>query len=268
MSTDPARTAGPAGDTSLDRDTHLDIVIPVYNEGENIVPVVRTLVEWVETPFRILLCYDFDEDNTLTALREAGDLGAEIVYVKNTGRGAHGAVLSGFRASTGDAVLVFPADDVLNARQLDAMVAQIRAGCDIVAASRFIPGGGMYNCPWLKDTLVRLAAWSLYHLAGVPTHDASNGFRMFSRRAIREIAIESSEGFTYSLELLVKAHRRGWRVGEVPVIWLERSKGVSRFKVINWLPAYLRWYRYAFETAIGRRLHRPLPGDPRPGARR
>jgi hypothetical protein len=88
---------------------------------------------------------------------------------------------------------------------------------------------------------------------------------MFSRRAIRELPIESTVGFTYSLELLVKAHRRGWRVGEVPVVWVERSKGVSRFKVINWLPAYLRWYRYAFQTAIGRRLHLPLPSDPRAG---
>lgn len=253
-------------------DHHLDIVIPVYNEGENIVPVVRSLVEWVKTPFRVLICYDFDEDNTLTALREAGDLGAEIVYVKNTGTGAHGAVLSGFRASTGDAVLVFPADDVLNARMLDQMYAQIRAGRDIVAASRFMPGGGMYDCPWLKDTLVRLAATSLHHLAGVPTRDASNGFRMFSRRAIRELPIVSSEGFTYSLELLVRAHRRGWRIGEVPVIWVERSKGVSRFKVLNWLPAYLRWYGYAFETAIKRRLGLPLadraPRRARAAARR
>jgi dolichol-phosphate mannosyltransferase len=167
--------------------------------------------------------------------------------------------LSGFRASTADAVLVFPADDTLNARMLDRMYALIQDGCDIVCASRFVPGGGMYDCPWLKDTLVRLAATSLHQLAGVPTHDASNGFRMFSRRAIQELPIQSTEGFTYSLELLVRAHRLGWRVGEVPVIWVERSKGVSRFKVLNWLPAYLRWYGYAFQTAIGRRLGLPLP---------
>jgi glycosyltransferase involved in cell wall biosynthesis len=234
-------------------DGRLDVVIPVYNEGENIVPAVRTLVEWVRTPFRILICYDRDDDNTLTALEAAGDLGVAIVYVKNTGVGAHGAVLSGFRTSTAEAVVVFPADDVLNARIVDPMFELIQDGCEIVAASRFVAGGGMYHCPWLKDTLVRLAAWSLYHLAGLPTHDASNGFRMFSRRCIRELPIESTAGFTYSLELLVRAHRRGWRVGEVPAIWVERKAGTSRFRVLRWLPAYLRWYGYAFATTWLRR---------------
>ena len=120
----------------------------------------------------------------------------------------------------------------------------------MVSASRFIPGGCMQGCPWLKDVLVRSANFTLHHFVGIPTHDASNGFRLFSRRVLDEIEIESSIGFTYSLELLVKCHRRGWQIGEVPAQWFERTKGASRFRVLKWLPAYLRWYGYALGTTF------------------
>ena len=57
----------------------------------------------------------------------------------------------------------------------------------------------------------------------------------------------------YSIELLVKCHRLGWRIGEVPARWFERAHGASRFQVVKWLPDYLRWYRYAFATSYLRR---------------
>ena len=75
----------------------------------------------------------------------------------------------------------------------------------------------------------------------------------FSRRVIEQIAVESEQGFCYSIELLVKTHRLGWRVAEVPAVWFERKHGVSRFKVLRWLPAYLRWFGYAFATRFLRR---------------
>ena len=90
------------------------------------------------------------------------------------------------------------------------------------------------------------------------TSDATSGFRMFSRRLIENIPVESDQGFCYSIELLVKAHRLGWRIGEVPAVWFERKHGASRFRVLTWLPAYLRWYLYAFETTFLRRSPRSV----------
>jgi hypothetical protein len=133
------------------------------------------------------------------------------------------------------------------------MVTLARGGCDIVCASRFMPGGTMVGAPPLKAALVRAANFTLRHLARLPTTDASNGFRMFSRRVIEAIAVESDQGFCYSIELLVKAHRLGWPIAEVPVQWFERRHGQSRFRVLKWLPAYLRWYGYAFATTFLRR---------------
>ena len=74
------------------------------------------------------------------------------------------------------------------------MVAKARAGCDIVCASRFMPGGRMEGCPWLKAALVRSAAFLLYHFARLPTHDPTSGFRLFSRRVIEQITIEFGSG--------------------------------------------------------------------------
>jgi dolichol-phosphate mannosyltransferase len=126
-------------------------------------------------------------------------------------------------------------------------------GCDVVCASRFIPGGSMIGCRWYKAVPVRLVALTLHSLARLPAHDPTNALRLFSRRLLDRVRIESSEGFTYSIELLVKCHRLGWRIGEVPAQWFERREGASRFRVFNWAPAYLRWYLYAYATTYLRR---------------
>jgi glycosyltransferase involved in cell wall biosynthesis len=243
-----------------DAPPRLDIIIPVYNEGANILPTLQSILRSVKTPPRVLICYDREDDDTLPAINDnrtaLGPLA--ISLVRNRGRGAHGAVLSGFAASTAPFAIVLPADDDYNAGILDAMVARAEAGCDIVCASRFIPGGSMTGCPWLKAALVRAGNFSLFHLARLPTRDASNGFRLFSRRVMDDIVVESDRGFCYSIELLVKCHRLGWRIGEVPARWFERAHGTSRFQVIRWLPAYLRWYLYAFATTYLRRPARTV----------
>ncbi|WP_316189920.1 glycosyltransferase [Bradyrhizobium sp. SZCCHNS1054] len=236
-------------------DHQLDVVIPVYNEGGNILATLGALARELKTPARVLICYDFEEDDTLPAVREHPEThaGLKVAFIRNSSRGAHAAVMAGFAASTAPIVVVFPADDDFNAGILDRMVALMRRGCDVVCASRFMLGGTMQDCPWLKAVLVRTAAFTLHHLAMLPTRDPTSGFRMFSRRVIDRIAIESDQGFCYSIELLVKVHRLGWRIGEVPALWFERQHGASRFQVLKWLPAYLRWFRYAFATTYLRR---------------
>ncbi len=226
----------------------LDIVIPVYNEGDNIRPVLDSFRRHVKTPWRVLICYDREEDNTLPVVRACQQEGFAVQLVKNRGRGALGAVLTGFAESTAPAVLMFPADDDFNAPRIDEMVALFRDGCEIVAASRFMPGGCMKDCPWLKAALVRCSAFALHHLARLPARDPSNGLRLFSRRVLDRIEIESQVGFAYSIELLVKTHRLGWRIGEVPAGWFERRAGQSRFQVLKWVPQYLQWFGYAFAT--------------------
>ena len=106
----------------------------------------------------------------------------------------------------------------------------------------------MKGCPLLKSILVRTASITLYLLSSIPVQDASNGFRLFSRRLINEVTIESKIGFAYSLELLTKCNRLKLKISEVPAQWEERSEGSSRFKVFKWLPQYLNWYLYGLGT--------------------
>lgn len=230
----------------------LDIIIPVYNEGRNIMRVLDSLRRNVRARSRVTLVYDHEDDDTLAVIRERPPDSA-LRTVINRGRGAFDAVVTGLVASTAPYVVVYAADDDYNACRLDAMVACARAGAEIVVASRLTRGGTMTGAPLLKGMLVRTAGLVLRHLARLPVHDPSNGFRLFSRRVIDGIYLESSKGFTYSIEYLVKCHRLGWRIAEVPVDWRERTHGHSRFRVLSWLPAYLRWVMYAFATQYLRR---------------
>jgi dolichol-phosphate mannosyltransferase len=231
----------------------LDIVIPVYNEGQNIVSVLESFRRELLFPYRVLICYDFDADTTLEALKPLSSEEYRFELVKNNGRGVLDAIRAGLRQTTAPFVLTFPADDDYNAPRINGMLEKAQSGCDIVCGSRFIPGGCMKRCPWLKAFLVRTAALGMYYIARVPSHDATNGLRMFSRRVVDQIPIESQVGFAYSIELLVKCHRLGWAIGEVPFMWQERKAGKSRFRTLRWMPAYMHWVWYALATTWLRR---------------
>jgi glycosyltransferase involved in cell wall biosynthesis len=246
-------------------DIPLDIVIPVFNEAENIIAVLEALRNEVSTPFRVQICYDHEDDNTLPVLRDYHQDQFELVLTRNEGQGPHGAVTTGFRHAVGRCVLVFPADDTFNANIIDTMYDRYRTdGCHVVAASRFMKGGSMRGCPWLKSFLVRFASFTLHYLAFIPIKDASNGFRLFSKELLQATQIESTLGFTYSIELLVKCHRYRWGIAEVPAQWIEREAGESSFKLFKWLPHYLKWYFYGFRTTYLRLKEDPHQ-DSKPG---
>jgi len=224
----------------------LDIVIPVYNEGPNILRTLDWLFRSNKTAFRVFIVYDKEDDDTIPVIKNiTHEYKNRIVLVKNKGRGPHSAVCTGFEKSTSPAVIMYPADDDYNDGLIDRLFKKWKEeGCEIVCASRFIKDGCMKGAPLLKNVLIRIAAFTLCHVGRISTHDPSNGLRLFSRRVLNEFEIESSQGFTYSIELLMKTHRKGWKIGEVPAKWHERKEGQSRFKVLKWLPAYLRWFFY------------------------
>lgn len=226
---------------------YIDIIIPVYNEGENIIHLLQAFEDKVQTSIRILICYDQDDDNTLAAIKVFKSR-FQIRLIKNEGKFAHGAVMTGIKHSDAPAIISYMADDDYNAGLIDEMVALFRQGSAVVCASRFISGGSMVNCPWIKAVIVRIVSFSLYHFARLPSHDATNAFRLFSRKFLEQVEVESTDGFTYSIELLAKSHRLGLKISELPAKWFERSNGSSRFRVFKWAPAYLRWYFYIIET--------------------
>ena len=224
----------------------LDIIIPIFNE-EKISHLFELLESDVKTPFRVLLCFDSYKDNTLNCY-DSEDYSFDIDLVLNKGKGVHSAILTGFHESKADALLVYPADDLINTQIIDNMYSYFLKGCHVVVASRFIKGGSMRNCPFPKNLLVRLGNFSLFLLSSIPVMDASNGFRLFSKELVNNVQIESKKGFTYSIELLVKARRLNFVIAEIPSQWAERISGKSNFKLISWLSEYLKWYFYGLAT--------------------
>jgi hypothetical protein len=80
---------------------------------------------------------------------------------------------------------------------------------------------------------------------GLPTRDPTNSFKAYRRDFLERTPIESAAGFSLGLELTVKAHFAGERVEEIPATWRDRTAGESRFRLMAWLPLYLRWYFWA-----------------------
>ena len=233
----------------------VDFVMPVYNEGPNIARALEELHRAVALPMRVLVVYDFDEDDTVPVVRALAPRYPGVELVRNTlGRGVLNAVRAGIAAATAEVVVITMADLSDDVAIVPRMVALIREeGYDIVCASRYMRGGRQIGGPWLKGFLSRAAGVSLYWLAGLPTHDATNAFRAYRRGVLVEFPIEGQGGFAYSLEITAKAHAAGRRIAEVPSTWRDRSAGASRFLLRAWLPHYLRWYFFALTHRPSRR---------------
>jgi dolichol-phosphate mannosyltransferase len=225
----------------------LSVVVPVYNEPDNIGPTLRRITNQVETPHEILVVYDFDADTTVPVVRELqADLPAVRLHRNDLGRGVLNAMKAGIAASDTPLVLITMADGSDEMDRVDEMVRLAQDGAAVVAGSRYMRGGGQVGGPVVKRLLSRAAGLTLHWLAGVPIHDATNNFKVYRRDFLDSVTIESTGGFELALELTAKASRTGRAMAEVPTTWRDRSAGESRFDIRAWLPKYIRWYVHAF----------------------
>jgi glycosyltransferase involved in cell wall biosynthesis len=230
----------------------LSVVMPVFKEGEAVEPVLRSMDAAIAEPHEILVVYDFDEDPTVPVIdRLSTELPAIRGLRNDLGRGVLNAMKAGIAASAGTYVLISMADGSDEPHVVDPMVRLAREGADVVSASRYMRGGRQVGGPPLKRLMSRTAGLTLHWFAGVPTHDPTNNFKLYSRRFLDTVTIESTAGFELALELTVKATIAGRRVAEVPTTWRDRTAGESNFKLRKWLPHYLHWYWTAFRARLG-----------------
>jgi glycosyltransferase involved in cell wall biosynthesis len=229
----------------------VSVVVPVYEEGEAVVPFLDRLFASVTLPCEVLAIYDAPDDSTVPFLDKYARAEDRLRPTHNTyGRGPANALRFGFDHAAADVIVVTMADGSDDARQIDDLVQLVERGVVVAAASRYMQGGQQVGGPFLKRTLSRLAGRSLHLFARVGTHDATNSFKAYNRAFVREVGIESEAGFEVGLELVAKARRRRLPVAELPTIWLDRELGDSNFQLMAWLPQYLRWYRHAFGSRI------------------
>lgn len=228
----------------------LGIIIPVYNEANNIGETIRAIEAKVKTPHAIYIVYDFDEDNTLPVVERLKEGGIDLVLLKNAAGRVVNAIKTGLRGANEKYVLVTMADLSDDYGVVDAMVQRAGQGFDVVCGSRYAKGGRQIGGPLLKKTLSRLAGISLRYLARVPTSDVTNSFKLYRKTMVDVLTIESDGGFEIGMEIVIKAHFSGYRVTEVPCTWHDRQQGASRFRILRWMPNYLKWYHFALKNAL------------------
>ena len=234
----------------MKENNEFDILIPVFNENETIIKTLKNIISSVKYNYNIFICYDYDEDPTLKIIKENFDNDSKILFIKNSSKGFNSALISGFKHSRAKAVLFYMADDHINHNKINLCYEKFKEGYQVICPSRLMKGGKMIGNPFLKSLLTRLASFFLFYFTSFPIKDSTNSFRLFSRDLLDKIKIESDKGFTLSLELTAKAHRLKYKIIEIPVTWIEREKGKSRFKLFSFIIPYTKWLFYIINTSI------------------
>jgi glycosyltransferase involved in cell wall biosynthesis len=232
----------------------LSVVIPVYREGEAARGTIAAVAERAPQPHEILVVHDEADDPTVAVVEDLRRTYPQVRAVHNQlGRGPALALRAGFATARGEAVLVTMADASDEPDDAAKMLDRIeREGFDLVAASRYMSGGRQLGGPPVKTFLSRSAGRSLHLLIGLPTSDPTSAFKMYRRTLLDRLDIESAHGFEISLEITVKTFLAGYRITEVPTTWRDRERGQSNFRLLQWLPHYLRWYRLALSKGLWR----------------
>lgn len=221
----------------------ISVILPVYNEGKNISEQIEELEKTIATKHEIVIVYDFDEDDSVIPVKKLQKKYNHIILVKNIfGGGLINAVKTGFEKAKGDFVVVMPADLADDPQTINKMCQKMNKGYDVVCATRYSKGGRKFGGGLIKTTLSRLAGLLAPLLLGIPTTDIANGFKMYRKQVLEKIKIESRGGWEFSMEIVIKAHKAGFKVCDVPTVWRDRVSGKSKFKLLKWLPYYLKWY--------------------------
>jgi len=207
------------------------VCVPTYNEAENVVPIVEAIL--AAAPVEVLVVDDGSPDGT-GQLADAIAAREPRVHVlhreKKEGLGrAYLAAFAWALARPYDLVLEMDADFSHHPRYLAPMLARAREA-DLVLGSRYVEGGGTVN--WGLGRRILSKGGSLYArtILGVPYRDLTGGFKCFRREVLEGIDLPTVQctGYAFQIELTYRAHRRGFRVAEVPIVFEDRRVGKSK----------------------------------------
>jgi dolichol-phosphate mannosyltransferase len=207
------------------------VCLPTYNERENLEPMVRALAGEDVT---VLVIDDNSPDGTgEIADRLAAELDRVSVLHRERKEGLGPAYLAGFRralADGADLVLEMDCDFSHDPKDVPRLIAAVEAGADVALGSRYVPGGGVRNWGFHRRLLSRGA--SLYtRLLLMPIHDATGGFKCFRREVLNSIDLDKIEAegmVSFQVETTYRALRKGFRVVEVPIVFVDRTAGQSK----------------------------------------
>lgn len=228
------------------------VVIPTYNEAENIVPLAQAVLEQ-DASLDVLVVDDASPDGTGERVQREGKREPRLLLLARPGKlGLGSAYLAGFRYGLDhgyDQILTMDGDGSHPPRFLPAVLEAAR-GADLVIGSRYVPGGGIQNWPPHRRALSAFANFYTRVLLGLSVRDCTAGFRLYRRRVLEEVNPFSvrSSGYSFLEEMLFRTVRAGFRVAEVPILFEDRRAGTSKISqreiyraAVHVLMTALRW---------------------------
>ncbi len=230
----------------------LSIVIPARNEEENIVSTIASLLKHVDrSDTEIIVVDDHSTDHTAELVQNIKCQFCEIRLVKNTDEpGFANALMTGFRNATGEFILFVMADGCDEPKTINIMLEKANSGYDLVCGCRYMKGGAKIGGPLFQNFFSKFVCLSLYYIAGIPTRDISNAFKLYRRELLQKINLRE-KGFAVSMEAALNFYFSGYRICDVPTVWLGRKKGKSKFRILKTLPYVKLYFRTLVKKWIG-----------------
>ena len=225
------------------------VVLPTYNESENIARLLTQLRN-VLPDARLFVVDDNSPDGTGDiAERCAREMGGIEVLHRPGKQGLGSAYRQGFThviAQGVDVVVSMDVDFSHDPLAIPAMLAEIESGSDAVIGSRYVSGGGTKNWPLHRRLLSRWGNLYTGAVLGVKVRDCTSGFRAYRSSALAAIAPETTkaEGYAFLSELVVRLSRRGLKISEVPILFIDRENGTSKMSgriIIESMLLVTRW---------------------------
>lgn len=228
----------------------LSVVIPAHNEEGRIAATVRGLYSALRhagIAHEILVVNDNSQDRTEPVLVDLRSEIPTLRHINNAPPNGFGfAVRAGLAAFKGDAVAIVMADASDRPEDLVTYYRKIEDGYDCAFGSRFIPGAEVVDYPWLKLVMNRLANFFIRTLFWMSYNDVTNAFKMYRRTVIAGIQPLLAYHFNLTVELPLKAIVRGYTYSVTPTSWLNRTEGVSKFKIKEMGSRYLFIVLYCY----------------------
>ena len=208
------------------------IIIPTYNERENIVLLVEKIVE-LGLDSQVIIVDDNSPDGTGQLADQLAAQHAGVGVIHRSGKlGLGTAHIAGIKAALDDGVaniLTMDADFSHHPRFIPDLLAGLER-FDLVIGSRYVPGGGTRYCTVPRKVLSRGANLFARSVLSLGAGDATAGFRGYHREVLESISLDDilSNGYSFLIEMLYRCQRQGWSVGEVPIIFENRQRGASK----------------------------------------
>jgi dolichol-phosphate mannosyltransferase len=212
--------------------------------------MLRILSAIVDVPCEILVIYDSLDDNSIPVVKKIQKTHPQIKSVQNKlGKGIFNAIKAGINNARGDYIFITAADDIGPVMAIEDMLELMRQGCKLVSCTRYAHGGRVLGGSAIGRPLSKIANKLFYWTACSALTDSTIGIKMFDHDIFNQIKLESEPiGFAFAFELAIKAQIAGMKLGEVPIVSLNRLYGKSSFAFGTWVKEYSKWFLYGLKN--------------------